>query len=103
MLSSDKTVLQDVLELTTHIFIYLLIHCIVSAFGESVWLHVTLQPCVAVEGRFVASVWVQTNIRSREDAGWAAVLEYLSTQSKWLRVLSGPWLGRGAATVVVST
>jgi len=104
MLSSDKTVLQDVWELTTHLFIYLFIHCIMSAFDESVWLHVTWQPCVAVEGRLVASVWVQTNDRSREDAGWAVFLESLSTQSKWLCVYCpGQWIVRGAATVVVCT
>ena len=57
-----------------------------SAFDESAWLHVIWQPRVAVEGRLVESVRVQTNDTSREDAGRAAVLESLSSQSKWLRV-----------------
>jgi len=82
MLSNDKTVLQVVWELTTHLFIYSFIHCIMSAFDESAWLHRTWQPRVAVEGRLVASVWVQINDSSREDAGWAAVMESLCTQSK---------------------
>jgi len=96
--------LQDVSELTTHIFTFLFIHCIMSAFDESAWLHVTWQPRVVVEGRLVASDWMQTNDRSCEDAGWAAVLQSLCTQSKWLCVYCpGQWIGRGAATVVVST
>jgi len=87
-----------------HSFIHSFIHCIMSAFDKSAWFHVTWQPRVAVEGCLVASVWVQTIDKSREDAGWAAVLESLCTQSKWLCVYCpGQWSGRGAATVVVST
>jgi hypothetical protein len=91
-----------------YLFIHSLIHCIMSAFDESAWLQGTWQTRVAVEGRLVASVWVQTEHRSndssRDDAGWAEVLESLSKQSKWLWVYcTGQWTSRGAATVVVST